>query len=273
MLTTYPMNDVEYGAEDAELFHCTRSSGIFDSGDFACSATGADNRVTVEPGITWIRNSRFSGQVAALKAAETVELGNADSTYPRIDAVVLRFEVNVGTSVAVKNGTAAATPLPPEVIQSEAVYELHLCHVRREAGAASIPVGALTDVRGDRKYCGRMQDDVTPASSVANGICVDGVDMNTVKTPGKYYGSTMVGAGESGRSVFDVEVYDEDWLTQTQKRIADDGTVRLYVRSFYSSTAWSPWQPVLTNILPDSMLSAVEPETGVKNQLHFVEVE
>lgn len=101
---------------------------------------------------------------------------------------------------------------------------------------------------------------------------VDGVDMDTVKTPGRCYGSTMTNAGESGRSVFDVEVYDEGWLTQTQKRIADDGTVRLYVRSFYNGSAWSPWQPILTNILPDSMLSTVVPETGVRNQLHFVEV-
>lgn len=102
---------------------------------------------------------------------------------------------------------------------------------------------------------------------------VDGVDMNTVKASGKYYGSTMTNAGESGNSVFDVEVYSEGWLTQTQKRIADDGTVRLYIRSFYNGTAWSPWRPILTNILPDSMLSAEAPDSGVRNQLHFVEVE
>lgn len=105
------------------------------------------------------------------------------------------------------------------------------------------------------------------------GKSVDGVDMNTVKSAGWYYGSTMTNSGESGRSVFNVEEYSPDWLTQTQKRIDDDGTVRLYIRSFYNGTAWSTWQPILTNILPDSMLSAAAPETGVRNQLHFVEVE
>ena len=110
------------------------------------------------------------------------------------------------------------------------------------------------------------------SSRINRDICVDGVNMNTVKAAGRYYGSTMTNAGESGRSVFDVEVYDESCLTQTQKRIADDGTVRLYVRSFYNGTTWSPWRPILTNILPDSMLGTVEPETGVRNQLYFVEV-
>lgn len=161
MLTTYPMNDRDYGAEDAELFHCTRTSGVFDGGDFACRITGADNVVTVSPGIAWIRNAKFKGKVAALKGPMELDMGVANATYPRIDAVVVRYEQNVGTSIVAKAGTAANSPVPPEVVQTEAVYELHLYHVRREAGAAAIPVGALTDLRANREYCGLMQDEVT----------------------------------------------------------------------------------------------------------------
>ena len=165
-LTTYPLNNADYDAADAELFHCTRTSGIFDGGDFECTVTGADNTVTVGIGIGWIRNSRFSGKVIALKSAMNVNLGVADSVNPRIDAVVIRFDANANqTEIVVKNGTAAASPTPPEVVQTEAVYELHLCHVRREAGAVAIPVGNLTDLRMDRTYCGLMQDDVTPRGS------------------------------------------------------------------------------------------------------------
>lgn len=105
-----------------------------------------------------------------------------------------------------------------------------------------------------------------------NAKSVDGIDMNTVKVPGKYYGSTMLNAGEAGISVFDVETYSPDWLVQTQKRIADNGIVRLYIRSFYNGASWGPWRPILTNILPESMVSAEAPASGVKNQLHFVEV-
>lgn len=161
MLRTYPMNNTDYGAEDAELFHCTRTSGVFDGGDFACTATGADNAVTVGTGIAWIRNAKFRGKVAALKTAEKLDMGVANATYPRIDAVVLRYEEGVGTKLVAKTGTAASSPKPPEVVRTEAVYELHLCHVRREAGAASIPVNALSDLRADANYCGLMRDDVT----------------------------------------------------------------------------------------------------------------
>lgn len=162
-LTTYPLNDRDYDAQDAELFHCTRTSGIFDGDDFACTVNGADNNVTVGIGIGWIRNSRFSGKVIALKNVLTLDMGVADTTYPRIDAVVIRFDANAdGTDIVVKHGQAAEKPEPPEVVKTESVYELHLCHVRREAGATSIPVSALTDLRQNRAYCGLMQDDVTP---------------------------------------------------------------------------------------------------------------
>jgi hypothetical protein len=162
MLTTYPMNDRDYGMEDAELFHCTRSSGVFDGNDFECTATGADNTVTVNAGIAWIRNARFRGKVAALRQPMVLDMGVANAGNPRIDAIVLRYEENVGTSIVAKMGIAAANPLPPEVVRTEAVYELHLYHIRREAGAAAIPAGSLTDVRANGKYCGLMQDDVTP---------------------------------------------------------------------------------------------------------------
>jgi len=162
-LTTYPLNNADFDARDAELFHCTRTSGIFDGGDFACSVTGADNNVTVGIGIGWIRNSRFSGKVIALKNALMLDIGVADATYPRIDAVVIRFDANANrTDIIAKHGTASENPLPPEVVQTESIYELHLYHVRREAGATAVAVGNLTDLRMNRAYCGLMQDDVTP---------------------------------------------------------------------------------------------------------------
>lgn len=161
-LITYPLNDKDFDASDAELFHCTRSSGIFDGDDFACSVTGADNSVTVGIGIGWIRNSRFSGKVIALKSALTLDLGVADSTNPRIDAVVIQFDANANaTEVVIKKGTPASSPAAPEVSRTEALYELHLCHVRREAGASSISVADVTDLRANKTYCGLMEDDVT----------------------------------------------------------------------------------------------------------------
>ena len=185
-LTTYPLNNADFEARDAELFHCTRTSGIFDGDDFACSVNGADNNVTVGIGIGWIRNSRFSGKVIALKNALTLDMDVADTTYPRIDAVVIQFDANAnGTNVLVKHGKAAKKPQPPEVVQTESVYELHLYHVRREAGAASIPVSALTDLRQNRTYCGLMQDDVTPKEGAISADQMPVVPMSKGGTEAK----------------------------------------------------------------------------------------
>lgn len=161
-LITYPLNNLDYSAEDAELFNCPRTSGVYAGNDFPCSVTGADNTVTVGTGVCWIRNSPFSGKVAALKSAMALDLGLPDSVHPRIDAVVIRFDANQnGTEIIVKQGAAAGDPAAPEVIRTEAVYELHLYHVRREAGAASISAADVTDLRLDASYCGLMADAIT----------------------------------------------------------------------------------------------------------------
>lgn len=161
-LTTYPLNRINYTAEDAELFHCTRNSGVFSGEDFSCSVTGADNIVTVGDGVGWIRNSKFSGKVVALKESASVDLGVSDSTYPRIDAVVIRFDIDSNeTNVVAKRGTPSSDPVPPKVTRTESIYELHLCHVRREAGETAVSVSSLKDVRLDPAFCGLMADSVT----------------------------------------------------------------------------------------------------------------
>ena len=152
-MITYPLNNILYQAEDAELFHCTRSSGVFTDSDFSYLITGADNNITIQEGIGWIRNSRFSGKVIALKSAVMLELGIADSLYSRIDAVVIRFDATQNkTQVIIKQGTASATPTPPEVVRTESVYELHLYHVLREVGDVAVTASAITDVRLNTDY-------------------------------------------------------------------------------------------------------------------------
>ena len=161
-IITYPLNNIEYTAEDAELYHATRTSGVFANDDFPITVSGDGNVVTIGEGIGWIRNSKFSGKVVANKAEMSLDLGLPHATYPRIDAVVLQFSANSNASeIIVKNGTAKTDPIPPEVIRTESVYELHLYHVYREAGAASVTASNVTDLRSDSAYCGLMADDVT----------------------------------------------------------------------------------------------------------------
>lgn len=165
---TYPLNNIDYTAEDAELFHCTRTSGIWAEDSFPISVTGADNNVTIGTGIAWINNEEFSGKVTALKSAEVLDLGIADSTYPRIDVIAIQYSVNNNaTDVIIKKGTPATNPVRPAIVRSGAVYELYLASVYRPAGATAITASNITDLRMDETVCGLMADSVTKVDMTA----------------------------------------------------------------------------------------------------------
>lgn len=161
-IKTYPLNNIDYQAEDAELFHCTRTSGVYASGHFPVSVTGADNNITIGKGIGWLKNTEFSGKVFASKEETTLNADVPDASLPRIDAVVVRFDANQNeTYFTIKQGFTGSTPTPPEVERGEYIYELHLYHIRRRPGATAITPGDITDLRMDANYCGLMADSVT----------------------------------------------------------------------------------------------------------------
>lgn len=167
-ITTYPLNNIMYSAEDAELFHVTRQSGVYAKNSFNYSITGNSNIITIGTGIGWIKNGEFAGKVIASKTATQLNLGVADATYPRIDAVVIQFNANTNSTIlTVKNGIPASSPNPPSVIRTAAIYELHLYHVRRNAGEASISAGNITDLRLNNAYCGLMGDSITEIDTSA----------------------------------------------------------------------------------------------------------
>lgn len=165
---TYPLNNIDYTAEDAELFHCTRTSGIWAEDSFPISVTGADNNVTIGKGIAWINNEEFSGKVTALKSAEVLGLGIADSTYPRIDVIAIQFNANNNeTNVIVKKGTPATNPVRPAIVRTGAIYELYLASIYRPAGATAVTASNITDLRIDKTVCGLMADSVTSVDTSA----------------------------------------------------------------------------------------------------------
>ena len=161
-MVVYPLNNIDFKAEDVALYTSTRTSGIYAGDDFSYSMTGADNTINVGVGLAWLRLNRFMGVVAALKTETFVDMGLPDSMYPRIDALVLQFDANKnGAEIVVKSGQASSSPQPPAVSQTEALFELHFLHVLRKAGAAAITAADVTDLRMDSRYCGLMADSVT----------------------------------------------------------------------------------------------------------------
>lgn len=167
-MITYPLNKINYDAESAELYNCTRNSGVYSGDDFRCSVTGTDNNVTVSAGVGWIRNSKFSGKVVAEKSPKIVDLGITDPSLDRIDVVLIQFDkVQNKTEIVVKKGTTSSKPIMPAVVQTESIYELYLCKVYRRAGFAAISAGDVTDLRMDKSVCGLMADSITSVDTDA----------------------------------------------------------------------------------------------------------
>lgn len=166
--TTYPLDDIDYSSEDAELFHCPRTSGIYAEEDFSFSVTGADNIVTIGAGVGWIRNARFKGKVIAMKEDTQIDLGLPDASYPRYDVVAIQFSANGNaTELVVKKGTPGSAPALPAITQTEAAYELYICCVHREVGATAVTEKDITDLRLNPAYCGLMADSVTKIDTSA----------------------------------------------------------------------------------------------------------
>lgn len=180
-LTTYPLNGIEYKAEDAELYNAVRTSGVFHGDDFVPSAAGQGNLVAISPGIGWIKNTKFSGKVIAQREDDFVELPMAHESLDRIDAVILRFDAEENsTKLTCKKGSESADPIAPEIQQTESVYELHLCHVYRKAGAQFVSNEDITDMRGEPAYCGFVSNGISDyVLSLSGGKMHGNINMDT----------------------------------------------------------------------------------------------
>lgn len=141
--------DRKYNASTmSEFYTGICSQGVFQSVDngLAVSA-GTGFHVSVATGRAiiqehWIKND----------AALTLAIPAASSTYARIDAVVIRFSSsNRNITIAVKEGTAAASPAAPAMTRTGGTYEMALAYVNVAANATSVTV---TDKRSDSSVCG-----------------------------------------------------------------------------------------------------------------------
>ena len=161
-LKAYPLNDTNYTAEDAQLYTATRTSGVYADNHFNISVTGADNNVTIKPGMGWMKLAMFQGIAVANDEDFTINAGVPDSVLPRIDAVVYAYDANANKpEIIIKQGEKGTTPTPPAVVRDDFRHELHLYHIRRRPGATAITPGDITDLRMDANYCGLMADSVT----------------------------------------------------------------------------------------------------------------
>lgn len=162
MITTYPLNRIEYNAEDAETYLSTRTSGVYGTMDFPVTADGTGRTVTIGPGHAWVKNKEFSGKSIVSNAYEVLEIDAAESERNRVDRIVLRFSrVMNGSELAVLKGTPAVDAVPPDVTQNENVYELGLYTVDVPASSLYVTTQHIENTMQDEEVCGIMVDSVS----------------------------------------------------------------------------------------------------------------
>ena len=159
-IITYPLNDIEYNAEEAEAHTSTKRSGIYSSEQFVATVTG-QREITITGGFAWVKNGEFKGKSITVTTPEVLTVATSDGSLPRIDFLVLKFDASQNSSrFEIKQGTPSTNAVPPELIKQEDIYELGLYTIGVPAGSVEIRQSYLTDVRLDPEQCGLIQDTI-----------------------------------------------------------------------------------------------------------------
>lgn len=168
MAIGFPFNShVEYDELDTPVFDRAIDSGplknliakLFSNGVLPNPSTNLQV-VTGEGGMSVIVKAGFCIINGGLKLEEedkTLVVQAADTTYPRIDTVVMRWNDNDevrACDLYVVEGTPAAIPVRPTLTRSESIYELGLADIFITANSTSIDSFRITDTRLDNNRCG-----------------------------------------------------------------------------------------------------------------------
>lgn len=140
--------DRVYDAEDVGSMF----AGVFDDGVFRYVADKLETVATtgmvinVKTGKCWFDNTWTLND-----AVLPLTVGTSNPTNPRIDAVVVEMDSNVGVranTIKIIAGTPAASPVPPTMIHAGGINQYSLAHILVPAGATEIVSGNITNKVG-----------------------------------------------------------------------------------------------------------------------------
>lgn len=163
MQVTFPLNNVDYQAEDMQLWHSSRTNGVFsDNGEFLTTATSG-RVIQVSPGRAWISYEKFRGIIFGNFENINLTIDIADGIFDRIDRVVIRYDIiNNITELKIKKGVPSANPVAADLERNNInAYELGIATVKMPKGALEVRQSYITDTRIDPTVCGVMRDGVT----------------------------------------------------------------------------------------------------------------
>lgn len=128
------------------------STGIFPIANCFKVEASEGMLITVKPG-----SAVINGVTAMEETTRTLTVQSSDTTYDRIDTVVLRYNNDISVrsiDLYVLEGTPAATPTPPTLTRQTDYYELGLANLYIPVNSAVISDERITDTRTDEERCG-----------------------------------------------------------------------------------------------------------------------
>ncbi len=144
--------DRVYNASDfAAYFGKLVSNGIFYALATNLQVTvSLGMKVAVLPGSAWINGYAYENTDLL-----ELELATANGVNPRIDRVVIRWNaVNREIRLRILTGVASASPVAPDLMRNNDVYELSIADITVAKGVVSITAGNIIDTRLNTALCG-----------------------------------------------------------------------------------------------------------------------
>jgi hypothetical protein len=144
--------DRTYNAEDFTGFYADFfTNGIVaDNTNYLQVTANNDMNLYVLKGKAYINGCFFKP-----KTSKEITLPDSDTTYPRYDIVVLRWDkIARDVYLDVISGDSNTNPKYPVLTRNETTYELGLAAVYVAANATSITQDKITDLRFNDDYCG-----------------------------------------------------------------------------------------------------------------------
>ena len=151
-------NTSVYAEDFATAFSGIITNGVLIANDETALHVSAveDMTIAVAPGRCWIE-----GHFGVVESAEKLTLSLADGTYDRIDRIIVRNDMRSGKAeIKVIEGTAATTPVPPEIVRDGTYFDICLAEITIPGGTLSVDDSMIVDKRTDGELCGICQSTV-----------------------------------------------------------------------------------------------------------------
>ncbi len=116
----------------------------------------------------------ISGAMRVMTDVTNLSVTDNTSGQPRIDRIVARLNLSSRKiELTVRQGSAAVSPSPPDLVQDSATWEYSLAQIYLANGFSTIIAGAITDERDSEALCGYFRYRAKPAWYPGGDIPID----------------------------------------------------------------------------------------------------